>query len=109
MFARAVIKLQSKRTMVVFPEALIKPQRNATWSNYHLGTPPLGACRTSCAPFYAAVNRLHQLEAKSGASPAEIAVARHAVGVAAVQLVRHVDAIRLFKANRATVHYFGRA
>jgi hypothetical protein len=32
--------------------------------------------------FYAAVNRLHQLEAKSGASPAEIAAARHAVGVA---------------------------
>jgi len=60
-------------------------------------------------PFYAAVNRLHQLEAKSGASPAEIAVARHAVGVAAVQLVRHVDAIRLFEANRATVRYFGRA
>ena len=93
MFARAVIKLQSKRTMVVFPEALIKPQRNVTWSNYHLGTPPLGACRTSCAPFYAAVNRLHQLEAKSGASPAEIAAARHAVGVAAVQLVRHVDGL----------------
>ena len=60
-------------------------------------------------PFYAAVNRLHQLEAKSGASPAEIAAARHAVGVAAVQLVRQVDAIRVFKANRATVHYFGRA
>jgi hypothetical protein len=36
-------------------------------------------------PFYAAVNRLHQLEAKSGASPAEITAARHAVGIAGVQ------------------------
>jgi hypothetical protein len=60
-------------------------------------------------PFYAAVNRLHQLEANYGASPAEITAARHAVGVAGVQLVRHVDAIRLFKAKRATVRYFGRA
>ena len=48
-------------------------------------------------PFYAVVNRLHQLEARYGASPAEIAAARHAVGVAGVQLVRHIDAIRLFE------------
>jgi len=60
-------------------------------------------------PFYAAVNRLRELEAKSGASPAEIAAARHAVAVAAVQLVRLVDAARLFEAKRATVRYFGRA
>ena len=60
-------------------------------------------------PFYAAVNRLHQLEARYGASPAEIAAGRHAVGVAGVQLVRHIDAIRLFEAKRASVHYFGRA
>ena len=95
--------------MVALPELHQATMGGQRCSNYHLGTPPLGACRTSCAPFYAAVNRLHQLEAKSGASPAEIAAARHAVGVAAVQLVRQVDAIRVFKANRATVHYFGRA
>jgi hypothetical protein len=60
-------------------------------------------------PFYAAVNHLRQLEARYGASPAEIAAARHAIGIAGVQLVRHIDAIRLFEAKQATVHYFGRA
>jgi len=60
-------------------------------------------------PFYAAVNRLHRLEAKARTSPAVIAAARHAVGVAGVQLVRHVDAIRDFEAKRTTVQYFGRA
>jgi hypothetical protein len=60
-------------------------------------------------PFYAAVNRLREIEAKSGASLAEIASARHSVAVAAVRLVRLVDAIRLLEASRATVPYFGRA
>ena len=45
----------------------------------------------------------------TGASPAEIAAARHAVAVAAVELTRVVDAMRLFEAGRATVRYFGRA
>jgi hypothetical protein len=39
----------------------------------------------------------------------ELAAARHAVGAAAVELVRRVDAMWLFKAERATVGYFGRA
>jgi hypothetical protein len=60
-------------------------------------------------PFYAAVNLLHKLEAKSAVSPAELAAARHSVGVAAVELVRRVDAMWLFKEERATVGYFGRA
>ena len=60
-------------------------------------------------PLYAAVNRLHDLEATPGASLAETAAARFAVDVAAVELTRLVDAMRLFKAKRATVRYFGRA
>ena len=58
-------------------------------------------------PFYAAVNRLHELEAKSGAAPTEIAEARHAVAIAGVRLVRLVDTIKLFEEKRATVRYFG--
>ena len=60
-------------------------------------------------PLYAAVHRAHELEATPDASPAEIAVARQAVAVAAAELTRLVDAMRLFKAKRATVRYFGRA
>jgi hypothetical protein len=60
-------------------------------------------------PFYAAVNRVRDLEATPGASLAEIAAARHAVAFAAVDLTRLVDALRLFKAERATVAYFGQA
>jgi len=48
-------------------------------------------------PFYAAVNRVRELEDAPGASPAEIAAARHAVAGAAVQLVRQVDAMRSSK------------
>ena len=60
-------------------------------------------------PFYAAVNRVRDLEATPGVSLAEIAAGRRAVAVAAVELTRLVDALRLFKAERATVPYFGRA
>jgi len=38
-----------------------------------------------------------------------IAAAQRAVAVAAAELTRLVDAMRLFEAKRATVRYFGRA
>jgi len=60
-------------------------------------------------PFYAALNRIRDLEVTPGASPTEIAAARRAVAVAAMELTRLVDALRLFKAERATVVYFGQA
>ena len=60
-------------------------------------------------PFYAAVNRVRDLEATLGASPAEIVAARRAVAVAAGDLTRLVDALRLFEMNRATVRDFGHA
>jgi len=60
-------------------------------------------------PLYAAVNRVHELEATPDASPVEIASAQRAVAVAAAELTRLVDAMSLFKAKRATVRYFGRA
>jgi hypothetical protein len=60
-------------------------------------------------PLSAAVNRVHELEATPGASPAEIASAQRAVAAAAVELTRLVDAMRLFEAGRATVRCFGRA
>ena len=60
-------------------------------------------------PLYAAVNRVHELEAVPGATPAEIAAAQRAVADAAAELTRLVDAMQLFEAKRATVRYFGRA
>ena len=60
-------------------------------------------------PLYAAVNRVRDLKTTSRASPAEIAAAERAVGDAAVELTRLVDAMRLFEAKRVTVRYFGRA
>jgi hypothetical protein len=60
-------------------------------------------------PLYAAVNRVHELEATPGASLEEIAAARRAIAAAAVELTRLVDAMRLLEAGRATVRYFGRA
>ena len=60
-------------------------------------------------PLYAAVNRVHELEADPDAALEEIASAQRAVAVAAAELTRLVDAMRLFKAKRATVGYFGRA
>jgi len=60
-------------------------------------------------PLYAAVNRVHELEATPGATPAEIAAAQRTVAVAAAELTRLVDVISLFEAKRATVRYFGRA
>ena len=58
---------------------------------------------------YAAVNRVRDLEATPGVSLAEITAGRRAVAVAAIELTRLGDALRLFKAARATVPYFGRA
>jgi hypothetical protein len=60
-------------------------------------------------PFYAAVNRVRDLEATPGASLEEIAAARRAIAGAAVELTRLVDAMRLFEAKHATVRCFGRA
>ena len=60
-------------------------------------------------PLYAAVNRVHELEAIPDASPVELASAQRAVAVAAVELTRLVDAMQLFEAKQATVRYFGRA
>jgi hypothetical protein len=60
-------------------------------------------------PLYAAVNRVRDLEATPGASPAEIAAARRVIAAAAVELTRLVDAVQLFEAKQATVRYFGRA
>ena len=60
-------------------------------------------------PLYAAVNRVHELEATPDATPAEIAAAQRAVADAAAELTRLVDVISLFEAKRATVRYFGRA
>ena len=71
-------------------------------------TPPWRLAR-ELRPLYAAVNRVHDLEATGGASPTEIAAAQHAVALAAAELTRHVDAMRLFEAKQATVRYFGRA
>jgi hypothetical protein len=59
-------------------------------------------------PLYAAVNRVHELEATPDASPVEIASAQRAVALAAAELTRLVDAMRLLKAKRA-VGYFGKA
>ena len=60
-------------------------------------------------PLYAADNSVRDLEGTPGAPAAEIAAARRAVAVAAVELMRLVDALRLFESKRATVRYFGRA
>ena len=60
-------------------------------------------------PLYAAVNRVQELEATYDASLEEIASAQRAVAVAAAELTRLVDAMRLFEAKRATVRYFERA
>ena len=54
-------------------------------------------------PLYAAVNRVQELEATPDASLEEIASAQRAVAVAAAELMRLLDAMRLFKAKRATV------
>jgi len=60
-------------------------------------------------PLCAAVNRVHELEATPGVSPAEIAAARHTVYVSAVELTRLADAMKLYQKRKVTVRYFGRA
>ena len=60
-------------------------------------------------PIYAAVNRVHELEATPGVSPAEIAAARRAIEVAAVELSWLTDAMKLYQERKVTVRYFGRA
>ena len=58
-------------------------------------------------PLYAAVDRVRDLEAAPGSLPAQITAACRAVAVAAGDLTRLVDALRLFEMNRATARYFG--
>jgi hypothetical protein len=60
-------------------------------------------------PIYASVNRVRELEATPGVSPAEIAAARRAIEVAAVELSWLTDAMKLYQERKATVRYFGRA
>jgi hypothetical protein len=60
-------------------------------------------------PLYAAVNRFRELQATPGASLAEAAAARRAVDLAGAELVRLLDATRLFEAKQTTVPYFGKA
>ena len=60
-------------------------------------------------PLYAAVNRVRDLEATPGVSPAEIAAARRAVDVATVELLWLTDAMKLYQQRKVTVRYFGRA
>ena len=60
-------------------------------------------------PIYAAVNRVRELEATPGVSPAEIAAARRAIEVAAVELSWLTDAMKLYQESKVTVRYFGRA
>ena len=61
-------------------------------------------------PLYAAVNRVHELEATPDASLEEIASAQRAVAVAAAELTQLLDAMRLLKAKRASnLRGFGRA
>jgi hypothetical protein len=55
------------------------------------------------------VNRVHELEATPGVSPAEIAAARRAIEVAAVELSWLTDAMKLYQERKVTVRYFGQA
>ena len=70
-------------------------------------TPPWRLAR-ELRPLYAAVNRVHELEATPNASREEIAAAQRLVSDAAAELTRLVDAMQLFEAGRTTVRYFGR-
>ena len=60
-------------------------------------------------PIYAAVNRVRELEATPGVSPAETAAARRAIEVAAAELSWLTDAMKLYQERNVTVRYFGRA
>jgi len=94
--------------MVAFVSRFVTLLRNATM----VKAPPWDTPAWRLArelPLYAAVNRVHELEATPGASPAEIASAQRAVAVAAAELTRLVDAMQLFEAKLVTVRYFGRA
>ena len=94
--------------MVAFVSRFVTLLRNATM----VKAPPWDTPAWRLArelPLYAAVNRVHELEATPGASPAEIASAQRAVAVNAAELTRLVDAMQLFEAKRATVSYFERA
>jgi hypothetical protein len=53
---------------MVAPRRVIKPQRDATLVKLPPWDTPTWRLPHELRPFYAAVNRLHQLEAKSGAS-----------------------------------------
>ena len=61
-------------------------------------TPPWRLAR-ELRPHYAAVNRVHELEATPNASREEIAAAQRLVSDAAAELTRLVDAMQLFEAG----------
>ena len=103
------IKLQRNNTMVAFVSSFVTLLRNPTMVKLPPWDTPDWRLARELRPLYAAVNRVHELEATPDASPVEIASAQRAVAVAAAELTRLVDAMRLFKAKRATVRYFGRA
>jgi hypothetical protein len=92
-----------------FSQGVVKPQRNATMVKLPAWDTPTWRLPHELRPFYAAVNRVRDLEITPDVSMAEIAATRRAVAVAAMELARLVDALRLFKAERATVAYFGQA
>jgi len=96
--------------MVAFASRFVTPQKeNATMVKLPPWDTPAWRLARELRPLYAAVNRVHELEATPDASPAEIASAQRAVAVAAAELTRLVDAMQLFEAKRVTVRYFGRA
>jgi len=55
------------------------------------------------------VNRVRELEATPGVSPAETAAARRAIEVAAAELSWLTDAMKLYQERKVTVRYFGQA
>jgi hypothetical protein len=97
--SRAVINLQSNRTMVAFLPPVIRPQGNATMVRLPPWDTPAWRLARELRPLCAAVNRVRDLEATPGASLEEIAAARRAIAAAAVELTRLVDAMRLFRSE----------
>jgi hypothetical protein len=106
--ARGFIKLQRNNTMVAFVSSFVTLRKECDMIKLPpWDTPPWRLAR-ELRPHYAAVNRVHELEATPNASPEEIASAQRAASDAASELTRIVDAMQLFEAGRTTVRYFGR-
>jgi hypothetical protein len=80
-----VIKLQGNRTMVVSPK---RHQAAKECDMFKLPPwdTPIWRLPHELRPLYAAVDRVRDLEAAPGSSPAQIAAARRAVAVAAGDL-----------------------